>query len=355
MSSPSQAPRSIHNIHANLGCSNPAADGTQLRMNRSRLLAWAALLAAPVLAAAQPAPFAPPSGNGSSAILLPPSDHPEILTPAPVPHDAPPAVRALNQGWVFGADIDVIRPHFRGDIVGGPLDTTVSPGIIIGYEFPSTRAILFEYRYFGASGDNTFHYQNDPAPSNVHRHTEGHVLDFDIRFREDGAALLKSQWEVGIRAVDISVYGFNPSPNWLSLVSNRFNGAGPHLSYQLAFTLFDTGFEVFALGDVGVLYGKNRGFSQVPNPPPDGPRVDLRHDSNNAFAWTLRWEVGASYWFRWGASRVSLAGGYGMDAYDFVRAGQQVVTGGGLLPVRYDPGDVRLVNTGPFVRFELRY
>ncbi|MFL5338704.1 MAG: hypothetical protein ACJ8F7_00935, partial [Gemmataceae bacterium] len=68
-----------------------------------------------------------------------------------------------------------------------------------------------------------------------------------------------------------------------------------------------------------------------------------------------RWEVGASYWFRWGASRVSLAAGYGMDAYDFIRAGQRVTTGGGLLPVRYDPGDVRLVNTGPFVRLELRY
>ncbi|MFL5339566.1 MAG: hypothetical protein ACJ8F7_05300 [Gemmataceae bacterium] len=239
-------------------------------MNRSRLLAWAALLAA----AAQPAPFAPPPGNGSSAILLPPSDRPEILTP--VPHDAPPAVRALTQGWVVGTDVALIRPHFRGDIVGGPLDTTVSPGLIVGYEFPSTRAILFEYRYFGASGDSTFHYQNDPAPSNVHRHTEGHLLDFDIRFREDGAALLRSQWQVGIRAVDISVFGFNPSPNWLSLVSNRFNGAGPHGSYQLAFTLFDTGFELFALGDVGVLYGNNRGFSQVPNPPPAGPRLVFR-------------------------------------------------------------------------------
>ncbi len=72
----------------------------------------------------------------------------------------------------------------------------------------------------------------------------------------------------------------------------------------------------------------------------------------------MRWQVGLSYWFNWRSSRITVSGGYEMDAYDFLSAGQRVRNGGGafgLIPVSYKPGDVRLVNTGPFVHLELRY
>src|SRR5260221_2971070 len=93
-------------------------------MNRCRLLAWAALLAAPCWALSQPPPFAPPSGSG--ATLLPPTPappegyfvpQPASPTPSapfavPPPYARPAAARALDQGWLLGADIAVIRPHF---------------------------------------------------------------------------------------------------------------------------------------------------------------------------------------------------------------------------------------------------
>jgi len=339
-------------------------------MNRCRFVAWAAILALPGWALGQPTPFAPPSGAG--ATLLPPTAAPPegyyVPQPAPYPYPAQPApfvapptpaaIRALDQGWLFGADIAIIRPHFRGNIEGGPLDTTVSPALMLGYQFPSTRALLFEYRYFGASGDSTFLFMGDPAPTSIHRHTEGHVLDFDIRFREDPTPLLRTQWQIGIRAADISVYGSRPSTNFPSLVSNRFEGIGPHLDGKLGLAVFDTGFEFFGLGDIGVLYGSNHGFSQVRNPPFTGPLVDIRNDTHNAWTWNFRWQAGLSYWFNLGTSRITLSAGYEWDAFDFLGAGERVLHGGGafgLIPVSYTPGDVRLVNTGPFVRFEWRY
>ena len=331
-------------------------------MKRSRLILAALVGLVGVSLTPAQSPFAPPA-----TLLAPVPTSPAeriFVAPPPPPPGCGPVVdpyrdRIQEQpgGPLFGVQFGLIRPGVGGYLATGPLNTTVTPNVLLGYQFPSGRAVVFEYLYFGSNADRTTQFPNDPAPVVTHRHIEGHVFDLDVRFLEGGWELLKSQTELGLRAANISYYTFRPSINYPSLVSNRFRGLGPHFDYKLAFTIFDTGLEFFARSDVGVLFGRNRGFSQVPDPPFIGPRVDYPNNGS-ATLWTGRWQLGASYWFRVGPSRVAISGGYEYDGYLFPHGGERVGSGGGplgLFPFSYQPGYATVFNKGPFVRLEVKY
>src|SRR5262249_42451689 len=331
-------------------------------MNRCRLIltAWAGLAVA-ALASAQ-SPFAPPAtlqppvpSSPAERVLVAPPQAPVPVDPYRPRLQEPPCPL---EGPLFGLEIDVVRPSLGGYIATGPLNTAVPFNLLLGWQFPSGRAIIFEYMYFGANADRTTLFPNDPAPVVTHRHIEGQVFDLDVRFLEGGWALLKTQTELGVRFANLSYYAFRPSENFPSLVSNRFKGAGPHLDYKLAVPVFDTGFEFYGRTDFGILFGSNHGFSQVQDPPGVGPRVDWPHTGGGKIVGTGRFQLGISYWFHMGYSRVTLSGGYQFDGYLFPRAGERVASGGGVLgmfPFSYEPGYVTLANKGPFVRVEVKY
>lgn len=314
------------------------------------------------LAPAQ-SPFAPP------ATLQPPvpASPAERVLVAPPPGAAPvddPYRPRLQpppcplEGPLFGLEIDVVRPSLGGYIATGPLNTAVPFNILLGWQFPTGRAIIFEYMYFGANADRTTLFPNDPAPVVTHRHIEGQIFDLDVRFLEGGYALLKTQTETGIRFANLSYYASRPSQNYPSLVSNRFQGAGPHLDYKIAVPVFETGLEFYGRGDIGILFGTNHGFSQVLSPPGVGPPVDWSHTGDGKVVGTGRFQLGLSYWFRVGYSRITVSGGYQFDGYIFPGAGERIASGGGplgLFPFKYEPGYVSLANKGLFLRAELKY
>src|SRR5205807_115375 len=132
---------------------------------------------------------------------------------APVDQPLLPPLPQHPDGPLFGLQLGLSRPSLGGYLATGPLNIAVPFNTLIGWKFPSGRALLFEYMYFGANADRTTQFPLDPAPVVTHRHIEGHVMDFDVRFLEGGWALLKSQTELGIRVADLSYFAFRPSFN----------------------------------------------------------------------------------------------------------------------------------------------
>ena len=334
-------------------------------MKRCRLVLPAIVgLAVAALAPAQ-SPFAPPA---TLQVPVPASAAERVLVapqPALVPVDDPYQPRLLDRppapttpgGPLFGLQLAVVRPSLGGYIAAGPLNTAVPLTVMLGWQFPSCRAVIFEYLYFGSNADRTTQFPNDPGPVVTHRHIEGHVVNLDVRFLEGGWEFLKTQTELGLKAANISYRAERPSTNYPSLVVNRFQGLGPHLDYKVALAVYETGLEFFVRSDTGLLFGKNHGFSQAPLPPFIGPRVDYPNNGD-AIAFTSRLQLGASYWFRMGYSRVAVSGGYEIDGYLFKTGGEFVGFGGGplgLFPFSFQPAYVTLANKGLFVRMEVKY
>jgi hypothetical protein len=313
-------------------------------------------------ASVAPAQFVPPATLQTPVPAFQPPPAAQVLVspqPCPVvfvqPNQPPPP--PPNAGILFGFQLGIDRPSLGGYLAGGPLNVEIPLDVMLGYQFPSGRALLFDYRYFGANADRTTQFPGDPGPVVTHRHIEGQDFDFDVRFLEGGWELLKTQTEIGLMATNISYRAFRPSENYPSLVVNRFEGAGPHLNYKLVVPIYRTGFEFFVLSDGGFLWGRNYGFSQNPSPPYIGPRVNYPNNGNTTLL-TERLQLAGSYRFNLRYSRVTLTGGYEIDGYLFPNGGEYVGYGGGplgLFPFRYQPGYVTLANQGPFVRMEVKY
>jgi hypothetical protein len=335
-------------------------------MNRSRrcLGAAAFLLLCPFVAGQEPTPFAPPS---PAAVLVPPGQVPPPvpgpagglvpLQPPPGPFAQPVSPREANAGFLFGLELAIITPHLGGSLAGGALDTTLEPTFLIGYRFLSGRSVQLEYRYFGANGDQTAFLAGDPAPITIHRHVEANIFDLDVRFLQNQWPLLfRSQWELGARVANISTLAYRPSPTFLSLVSNRFQGAGPLIDWRLSWAVFDTGLELFGRSDIAALFGHNQGFSQQ-NPGAGIPAGPVVHMSDGKVTWNGRFQLGAGYWFDWGRSRLQIAGGYELDAFYINGAGElnPAASGVGSLFGQVKQGGARLVNKGPFLDVEFKY
>src|SRR5262249_51801879 len=145
--------------------------------------------------------------------------------------------------------------------------------------------------------------------------------------------------------------------NFFSIVSNRFQGAGPLADWRLSWALFDTGLEIFGRSDIAVLFGTNRGYSQQV-PSPGIPGTPVSHNATGKVAWNCRWEVGASYWLDWGRSRVQIMAGYEVDGYFFTDSGQLSATYSSTNPfvvTGVTTGNTRLINKGPFLNVEFKY
>jgi hypothetical protein len=288
-------------------------------------------------------------GHGAVALAQQPAlPAPPPASTSPAAPDAEPQAGPAS-AWFAELSAFAVQPHSylaRSSGVSKELTPylswTVSPEVILGYQFAAGDAVLVSYRYIGTTGKVSDEISTTSTPLSTH------WLDADYRSSTyELLPTLALRWQAGGRFAIVDRDGRFESPFEVARFDSTVLAGGAHVGTRLAWRPGQEGWSIFGSADIGVLAGGMHSTAQYHYTPlldslyPNSPPQDYSTGNRRA-QWLLtpRLELGVSWesaCLRW----LSLEGGFRLD--DFIL---------------YDD-DSRIAtifhNLGPFCRCTLRY
>jgi hypothetical protein len=255
----------------------------------------------------QPPPFQPPP-------IQPPLPRQGPPPPPPSPFVPDRGCRSLEDGWWFGVELDLLKPHDNARLHGNvtrpdgsvvtvasqpsSLEWTVSPSFEVGYRLPQgLGGFALTYRFLADEGTHTI---TDAAgrSANLKSRINFNVWDFDyVSARFEPSPRWEIQWRLGIRAVT-HFFDVSTSEDTFQLrPSNYFTGVGPHAAVEADRELaLLQGFALMARLDGAVLLDNDKQrYYDTTIDPVNGNQTAVLAERHSQTAEMLRAELGLRY------------------------------------------------------------
>jgi hypothetical protein len=180
---------------------------------------------------------------------------------------------------------------------------TVAPRVALGRRFEPGNAVVASYRFLTGDGSATSEPHVFFARQQVHRELTAHWLDLTYVTTPRGPwCNFRYQWELGARVAYLASEEqtrLDHGGGWQPWVNTRDSiwAVGPHLGFDLAWSVGQSGWAIYSRVDLALLFGSTREETAFGELPRDGviyvPMPPASTATNTASAvGDAQWELG---------------------------------------------------------------